>query len=190
MRPSVLMLGSFAMGSEISAMHYTGMAAASFREFPLTGGLAHTINVTALGTAGIVIITFLVLAFALIAAILDRRFSTQQEALVPVAVRHRTLEERSLAGVCWSTKQGRITNCNEACARILGYRSREVRLHSETDQLYCSAEIRSRLLESLKLFGQLTNFECWLTRLDGSLACVLTNANLLQAKARKLSPVQ
>jgi PAS domain S-box-containing protein len=67
--------GAAVMGVAIPIMHYTGMAAASFTPFVMAPDLSHAISISALGTAGIVAVTFLVLGLALLTSFVDRRFA-------------------------------------------------------------------------------------------------------------------
>src|SRR5579864_2853922 len=66
-------LGSaIVMGAAVSAMHYTGMAAATFiPASPLD--LSHAVNISLLANNGIAIVTFIVIAAALTTSSVDRR---------------------------------------------------------------------------------------------------------------------
>ena len=70
-------LGSaLVMGVAISAMHYTGMAAATF--VPAGPALdLHAVSVSSLGTLGIAAATLLVLGLAVLSSVVDRRFYAQ-----------------------------------------------------------------------------------------------------------------
>lgn len=71
------------MGGAISGMHYTGMHAAIF--LPLegyNGAITFSIDITQLGTAAIVVATFLALGLALLLSIIDQRLAQQATALV------------------------------------------------------------------------------------------------------------
>jgi PAS domain S-box-containing protein len=170
------------MGVAIAAMHYTGMAAATFHASAMHGDAARAVNVTSLGVAGITVVTFLVLALAMITSIMDRRFTDQSVAHLAGAERHRNLIERSLAGVYWSSTDARIIDCNEACARILGYASRDALLQGNARDLYVDAATRDRFLADLREQRRLPDFESQLTRLDGQPVWVLENAILLDQK--------
>jgi PAS domain S-box-containing protein len=61
------------MGAAISAMHYTGMAAASFVPSAVSPNLSHAVSISPLGNNGIAIVTFLVLGTAILTSSLDRR---------------------------------------------------------------------------------------------------------------------
>jgi PAS domain S-box-containing protein len=65
------------MGAAIPVMHYTGMAAASFTPSGMPADLSHAVSISALGTAGIAAVTFIVLGLALLTSWADRRFAAQ-----------------------------------------------------------------------------------------------------------------
>src|ERR1700756_420384 len=69
--------GAAVMGAAIPVMHYTGMAAASFTSFGMPVDLSHAVSISALGIAGIVAVTFIVLGLALLTSSVDRRFAAQ-----------------------------------------------------------------------------------------------------------------
>ena len=74
------------MGLAVPVMHYTGMAAATFTSAPLMEDTSRAISISSVGVAGISAVTFIVLAFAIITAMIDLRFSSQTlEFLVPLA---------------------------------------------------------------------------------------------------------
>src|SRR5205085_11023936 len=61
----------------IPVMHYTGMAAASFKPSGVPADLSNAVGISALGTAGIAAVTFVVLGLALLTSWVDRRFAAQ-----------------------------------------------------------------------------------------------------------------
>ncbi len=69
--------GAVVMGAAIPVMHYTGMAAASFTSSGRPTDLSHAVSISALGIAGIVAVTFIVLGLALLTSWVDRRFAAQ-----------------------------------------------------------------------------------------------------------------
>src|SRR6266478_963373 len=69
--------GAIVMGAAIPVMHYTGMAAAHFTPFGMPADLSRALSISALGTAGIAAVTFIVLGLALLTSWVDRRFSIQ-----------------------------------------------------------------------------------------------------------------
>src|SRR5246127_2397396 len=69
--------GAVVMGAAIPVMHYTGMAAASFTLSAMPADLYHAVSISALGTAGIAVVTFIVLGLALLTSWMDRRYAAQ-----------------------------------------------------------------------------------------------------------------
>jgi diguanylate cyclase (GGDEF)-like protein/PAS domain S-box-containing protein len=103
-----------------------------------------------------------------------------EQALRSSEERYRLLFERNLAGVYRATLEGRILECNQAFAEILGYeRPAEVLAKSAWD-LFVSREDRETALAQLREQGTLTNREQRLRRKDGGVAWVLENETLLR----------
>src|ERR1700739_2062280 len=73
--------GAVVMGAAIPVMHYTGMAATTFTSSGMPADLSHAVSISALGTAGIAAVTFIVLGLALLTSSVDRRFAAQTLAL-------------------------------------------------------------------------------------------------------------
>jgi len=69
------------MGAAVSAMHYTGMAAASFLPSSSRPNLWHTVNISSLGTLGIGIVTLIVLGLAVLTCAVDRQLDAQKYQL-------------------------------------------------------------------------------------------------------------
>jgi two-component system sensor histidine kinase/response regulator len=66
------------MGAAVPVMHYTGMAAASFTSAQsVEGGLSHSLNISSVGTIGIIVVTFMLLGITILTSLVDRRFSAQ-----------------------------------------------------------------------------------------------------------------
>ena len=93
--------------------------------------------------------------------------------------RFRLLFERNLAGVYRTTTDGQILDCNDACARIFGFESREefIGLHAGT--FYFDDRERDRLVQMLEDQRSLTNLELRLRRRDGTAVWVLENVTIL-----------
>ncbi|MGZ5449721.1 MAG: PAS domain S-box protein [Thermoanaerobaculia bacterium] len=92
--------------------------------------------------------------------------------------RYRLLFERNLAGVYRSTTDGRILDCNDACARIFGYDSREEFLGANANDLYFDDRERERIVQMLREQRQSSNLELRLRRRDGSTVWVLESVTL------------
>ena len=93
--------------------------------------------------------------------------------------RHRLLFERNLAGVYRNTVDGRMLECNDAMARILGYASREEFLSASASDLYFSAEERQRFVDTVRNEGGVRGIEVCLRRKDGTPIWVLESVHLL-----------
>jgi len=91
--------------------------------------------------------------------------------------RYRELVENNLAGIGRLTLEGRILECNESFARILGFASREEALaHAPWDPYL--KPTRSELTTLFEEKGTVSNLEAQLRREDGSTVLVLMNAGL------------
>ena len=94
--------------------------------------------------------------------------------------RYRLLFERNLAGVYRSTPDGTILDCNDACARLFGYESREEFLGANANDFYFDDRERERIVQMLREQRQSSNLELRLRRRDGSTVWVLENVSLLE----------
>ncbi len=170
------------MGLAVPVMHYTGMAAATFTADGMVPDMSHATSITIFGTAGITIVTLMILALAILTSVFDRRFSAQSLELESAEQRYRLLFERSLAGVIRTTLDGRILECNLACARIFGYATCEELLASPIADRYFHPEDRTTFIAILRKVKSLTNYEQCLRRKDGSKVWLLGSANLVEGK--------
>ena len=171
------------MGAAIPVMHYTGMAAATFTKSDMAPDFSHAVTISALGVSGITIVTLIVLGLAIITSVVDRQYSAQSLQLASTEQRYRLLFERSLAGVYRISLDGRILDCNDACARILGYVSRDELLANAGAARYSSPDDLAQFIFRLHAEKSLTNFERRLLRRDGRPVWVLENANLISSAA-------
>jgi diguanylate cyclase (GGDEF)-like protein/PAS domain S-box-containing protein len=101
-----------------------------------------------------------------------------EEALRSSEQRYRLLFERNLAGVYRATLDGRLLECNDAFARILGYSSREEVLSVTAWDLFFDRSERDACLARLKEKGSLTNSELRMRRRDGTSVWVIENESL------------
>jgi NO-binding membrane sensor protein with MHYT domain/nitrogen-specific signal transduction histidine kinase len=116
------------MAAAICAMHYTGMAAASFTASGVPPNSSHSVTVTSLGTIGLITVTLLVLGFAILSSYIDRRFHTQAVELALAQARMEfadigraaSLGELA-ASIAHEINQplGAIANSASACLRWL-----------------------------------------------------------------------
>ncbi|MBY0523758.1 MAG: MEDS domain-containing protein [Gemmataceae bacterium] len=105
------------------------------------------------------------------------------EAIRASEERHRLLFERNLAGVYSSSVDGRLLDCNDSFAAILGYASRTEVVGRPTSDLYFADADRAAFLTALRRTGTLTNYEAVMRRKDGSRVWVLENTSLLSGPA-------
>jgi PAS domain S-box-containing protein len=119
--------GAVVMGAAIPVMHYTGMAAASFTRSVMPADLSHAVSISALGTAGIAAVTFIVLGLALLTSWMDRRFAAetlelQEEKLQESEHRFRDLVN-SVEGIVWEADvpSFQFLFVSKQAERVLGY---------------------------------------------------------------------
>jgi PAS domain S-box-containing protein len=171
------------MGLAIPAMHYVGMAAVTFRAMPAATGLAHAVEISQLGAIGIAAVTTMVLGLTVLTAVIDRRFSAQTADLDSAEQRYQSLFQRSLAGVYRATVDGTIVECNEACARLMGFPSRDAVVAHPTYDRFGSAGAHDQFIQELTNAGQVSNRESQIARRDGTRAWVIESATLLRDRA-------
>jgi PAS domain S-box-containing protein len=170
------------MGLAVPVMHYTGMAAATFTSAPLMEDTSRAVGISTVGVAGISSVTLMVLGFAILTSMIDRRFSAQTLELESSETRYRMLFERSLAGVYRSTLDGRILDANPACVRMFGYASREEYLAHPASDVWFEPADRGAFVARLIQMKSLANSECRYRRKDGTPVWVLENATLLEGQ--------
>lgn len=105
-----------------------------------------------------------------------------EEALLVSEARYRTLFERNLAGVYLMSLDGRIVDCNDSFARILGFPSREELLKQPVWDFHPTPEDFQRFLARVRERRTLTNFEDCLRRKDGATVWVLENVTLFEER--------
>ena len=93
---------------------------------------------------------------------------------------HRLLFERNLAGVYRNTIDGRILDCNDAMAGILGFASREELMGHSARDLYLNPAERDRFIESLRLEKMKTSHEILLRKKDGRPCWLIESVHLLE----------
>ncbi|HEY5609672.1 MAG TPA: PAS domain S-box protein, partial [Thermoanaerobaculia bacterium] len=93
--------------------------------------------------------------------------------------RYRHLFQRNQAGVYRNTLDGRILDCNEACARLFGYKTREEMLGHGASEFYFDPEDREDLMRELLEKRTLANREVCLRKKGGGSVWVLESMTLL-----------
>ncbi|MGA2984086.1 MAG: PAS domain S-box protein [Terriglobia bacterium] len=119
-------------------------------------------------------------------AVLRRRVRSQTELIrqrleseADLEKRYQRLFERNLAGVCRTSLDGRLLDCNEALATMLGYGSREQLLGRQISGNLMAPVDREAFLVMLKTERKLSNHETRLQRRDGGGLWVIENASLV-----------
>jgi two-component system, cell cycle sensor histidine kinase and response regulator CckA len=118
----------------------------------------------------------LTLASAVTAQLEIRRCAAKASA--PPHTEQQILFQQNVAGFFRFTTDGRILDCNDTFARMLGYDSRQEALQGHVSDFYFSPDDYHRLLEQLGRHTRLTNFECPLRKKDGSAVWALENVSL------------
>ncbi|MDE3156583.1 MAG: PAS domain S-box protein [Acidobacteriota bacterium] len=93
--------------------------------------------------------------------------------------RYRLLFDSTVAGLCVSTIEGRLVQCNTAFARMLGFATADEALADPQADLDLASPDGGAILRALQTSGRVTSFEVPLRRRDGTTAWVLGNATLL-----------
>ncbi|MEX2220175.1 MAG: PAS domain S-box protein [Candidatus Rokuibacteriota bacterium] len=93
----------------------------------------------------------------------------------PPDERYRLLFERNLAAVFRTTRDGRILECNQSFAALLGYPSPEAVVRVDAKNIHVDPAQRERLLARLGTGETVTNHEMRWRRADGHVVVVLVN---------------
>jgi PAS domain S-box-containing protein len=99
-----------------------------------------------------------------------------EEALLSSERRYRLLFERNVAGVGIASLDGRVLDCNDGWARILGYQSKDELRGRHASEFYFNPAERQSLVGELFEKQVLFSRELQLKRKDGTPVWVLFNA--------------
>jgi PAS domain S-box-containing protein len=116
------LLSATVMGLAIPVMHYTGMAAASFRYSSGPVNLTNSLEISSIGTASIGGVAFLVLFLAIMTSLVDRRFSAQALQLQQSEQQYRELVD-SAQVILWRAGADcrNFSYVNQEAENLLGY---------------------------------------------------------------------
>jgi PAS domain S-box-containing protein len=178
--------GAVVMGAAIPVMHYTGMAAASFTSSGLPADLSHAVSISALGTAGITAVTFIVLGLALLTSSVDRRFAAQtlevqeeklQRSEAYLAEAQRLSHTGSFG---WRPSTGEIL-WSEETFRIFQYdRATKPTVELDLQRVHPDdAALVKQTIERASQDGKDFDYECRLVMPDGSVKYVHVVARAL-----------
>ena len=109
------------MGSAIPAMHYVGMAAATFVPTPtVQGSLQHAVRVNALALLGVVVVTMVVLLTAIVTAMRDRALSLHAQELARSRVQLQNIFENMAEGIVVFDRALQIVQTNASAVKLFG----------------------------------------------------------------------
>jgi len=134
------------MGMAIPVMHYTGMAAVSFTPMDQAPDLASSVDISALATFSILIITFLILGFAILFSLVDRRLSAQHLLLGNERNMLRALIDNIPEFMYVKDLQSRFVVANAHLAQVVGVASPEDLL-GKTDFDFYPSELATAFCE-------------------------------------------
>lgn len=105
-----------------------------------------------------------------------------EEASLGSEQRYRLLFERNVAGVGIGSLDGRLLDCNDGWARILGCESKDELIGRQASEFYFHPAERQRLLNELLENQAVFSRELQMRRKDGSPVWVLFNAAALNSE--------
>ena len=103
-----------------------------------------------------------------------------EEARCASDARFHLLFRRNVAGILRGTIEGKVLECNDAFAHMLGYSSTQDLTGRNTPDFYYNPQERAPLIERLKADLAVTNHEFKLRRKDGSAVWLLGNLNFVE----------
>ncbi|HEY2325812.1 MAG TPA: EAL domain-containing protein [Thermoanaerobaculia bacterium] len=101
-----------------------------------------------------------------------------ERALRASEEQYRLLFERNLAGSYRNTADGRMLDCNDAMAQMLGYPSREEFLRQNARDLYVEPSERDRFIEHVRMQRSVPGIEVRLRRRDGKPVWLLESVSM------------
>ncbi|MCU1274369.1 MAG: hypothetical protein JWO48_1800, partial [Bryobacterales bacterium] len=104
-----------------------------------------------------------------------------EQALRSSEKRYRLLFEENLACILRTTLDGRVLECNEAFARMLGYESSAEVIALNVEAFYERLSDREDILNRLRDQKSVTQQEICLRRKDGEPVLILANLNLVES---------
>src|SRR5262249_42427047 len=175
------LLAAVVMGTAISGMHYTGMAAATFIGHPGMNALRRVPSLAQTDLAlAIGAITFVILQLALAASTFDRKFAEQETALLRESEEQlRKLYHETPLPLHAVGLDGRIEQVSDAWLNLLGYPREDAMGQYLTD--FMTEDSRrsydKTIWPSLQLGSDIREVECRFVRKSGEVLDVLLNAH-------------
>jgi PAS domain S-box-containing protein len=178
------LLAAVVMGSAISGMHYTGMAAATFVAHP---GMDEARGIPSLAQSNlalaIAVITFVILLLALVASTFDRkltRLAEREAALLRESeAQLRKLYRETPLPLHAVGADGRIEQVSDAWLKLLGYPREDTTGRNLTDFMTEDSKRRyeKTVWPRLQLGEDIKEAECRFVRKSGEVLDVLLNAH-------------
>jgi len=103
-----------------------------------------------------------------------------EEALRHSEERYRALYEDNVVALIIVTQDGRLVDCNQAFLQMHGYGSKSELQNIRAEELYANPQDRIKMLEALRVYGHLHNFETRHQRKDGSLFWAMRSITMLE----------
>ncbi|HYM61494.1 MAG TPA: EAL domain-containing protein [Thermoanaerobaculia bacterium] len=125
-------------------------------------------------------VTFAESMAALVAIAIDAGKRRAAEESLRKHVEIENLIGRNIAGIYRNTIEGRIIDCNDALASMLGYSSREELMSQRAADLYIDPAERARVVEQLRKQRVMTGLEICLRRKDGRPVWLIENMHLIE----------
>ncbi len=179
------------MGAAVPVMHYCGMAAVTFTRMDSLPNLAHSVEITDLGVAGIIAVTFMVLGLTILTSLVDRKFSTQSLELSLSEQRFRQLVA-SVQVILWrrSVESLQFNFVNNEAEELLGYPAEQWMAHGNFLFDHVHPDDRA-MAESFCIAaaedGGSQRFEHRMVAADGSIVWLRTSVRLVgSGKAKEL----
>ncbi|HPS78883.1 MAG TPA: PAS domain S-box protein [Thermoanaerobaculaceae bacterium] len=114
----------------------------------------------------------------------------EEKRLQATEGRFRLLFEQNVAGMIRTAVDGRILECNEAFARMLGYGYPAQVLEHHAEDLFPAVESRAAFIAELQELVRLRNHEVELKHRDGSTLWCLVNATLAPDSEGELTIIE
>lgn len=102
-----------------------------------------------------------------------------EHALKESEEKYRSLVDHALVGVFQSTTEGKILYINEAIVRMSEFDSVEEMMQQPSALLYENPEERTRVIQKLKAFGRIDNYEIALRTKSGKIKYYIFSASLI-----------
>ncbi len=122
---------------------------------------------------------FMALVAVVLIGSLAAAYRTRVKVIRSSAERFKQLFDRNPAGEYRANTVGGILDCNDACARMLGFASRADLMAHGMSELYGSDTEWQSMVTRLTGQGSITSFEIALQRFDGTNVWVLMNASMV-----------